>query len=34
MGDDPDLYRTFVQMDPWIPYASFWPPKGPSRDVG
>jgi hypothetical protein len=32
MGDDPDLYRTFVQMDPpWIPYGI---PRDPSRDVG
>jgi hypothetical protein len=32
MGDDPDLYRTFVQIDPpWIPYGI---PRDPSRDVG
>jgi hypothetical protein len=33
MGDDLVLYRTFVQLDPWIPHASLWPPKDPSRDT-
>jgi hypothetical protein len=33
MGDDLVLYRTFVQLDPWIPHASLWPPKDPSRDI-